>query len=156
MYARWVPATLNDAFYPVLLSRLDDPLTRREVEAYFQKIAALADKGRRKGEQYVVIVLNDVTKFTAANRKQVAEVQALYLTPEQNAVTLAAFIPIDNALVRGALTALGWFAPEMAKSTRPVASLEVALEEALRLLETKGFPFNGNRKLLRLALGLQS
>jgi hypothetical protein len=151
-----VPASLNDAFYPVLLSRFDDPLTRSEADAYFQKLTALADKAIRKSERYVVIILNDVTKFTAAGRKQVAEAQARYLTPEQNAVTLAAFIPIDNAFVRGSVTALRWFAPEIVKSIRLVASLELAFAEALRMLDANGFPFGGNRQLLRLALGLQS
>lgn len=148
-------AELNDAFYPVLLSRIEEPLALHEVEAYFKKLTSLADVGIRRRERYVVIVLSDVVKFSAAGRKQVAEVQARFLTRERNDVTLAAFVPIDNALVRGALTALRWLSPEIVQSVRIVPSLEVALHEGLELLASNGTPFTGERLALRRAMGLR-
>jgi hypothetical protein len=149
-----VPTELNDRFYPILLSRLEDPTTTGEIETFFRKLAALADAGIRKHERYVVIVTSNVLKVSPALRKQVAEVQRRILTPERNEVTLAAFVPIDNSFVRGAVTALGWIAPDMMQSVQVVASLQLALDEALRVLQANGTTFRGDRAALRSALGL--
>jgi hypothetical protein len=150
-----VPAELNDAFYPVLLSKIEEPLASQEIDAYFKKLVALADAAIRRRERYVVIVVSDVMGFTAAARRQVADAQARYLTRERNEVTIAAFVPIDNTFVRGAVTALRWLSPEIVKSIHVVASLEVALTEALRVLEEHGTPFKGERLALRRAIGLR-
>jgi hypothetical protein len=147
-----VPAALNDRFYPILLSRTDEPVTDAELDAFFTKLAMLADEGIRKGERYVVIVLNDPTKFSPAGRRKVAEMQAHYVTPRRNDVTLAAFIPIDNAFVRGAVTALRWVSPDIVKSVQFVPTVDAALREALATLEANGTPFTGDLPALRRAL----
>jgi hypothetical protein len=152
----FVTAELNDTFYPILLSRIDEPVTLGEIENYFKKLVRLADDGLRKRERYVVIVVSDVVKFSAAGRRQVGEVQARYLTPQRNEVTLAAFVPVDNAFVRGIVTAVRWFAPDLVKSIELVSSLEVALDKALSALESNGTPFKGDRSALRRAMGLRS
>jgi hypothetical protein len=151
-----VTAELNDTFYPILLSRIEEPLAPSELDRYFKKLVSLADAAISKREKYVVIVVSDVMKVNAAGRKQLALVQARYLTPERNDRTLAAFLPIDNAFVRGAVTALRWLSPELTKSIHVVASLEVALNEALRVLEANGTPFTGERPALRRALGIRN
>jgi hypothetical protein len=150
-----VPAALNDRFYPILLSRFDEPVTVGEIDAYFQKLVPLADDGIRRGKRYVVIALNDPSKFTAATRKKVAAAQARYMTPKRDDVTLAAFIPIDNPIIRGAVTALSWVSPEIAKSIRCVPTLEAALNDALALLDANTTPFTGNLHDLRRTLGVQ-
>jgi hypothetical protein len=149
-----VSATLNDSFYPILLSSMEEPLQQGELDAYFQKLIPLADAGIRKREQYIVIVLNDPMKFSAAARKKVLEAQARYLSPAQMDVTLASFVYVNSAFARGAVTALRWVAPELIKSVRLVANLEAAMNDALALLEAEGRPFRGNRQALRRELGL--
>jgi hypothetical protein len=149
-----VTAELNTDFYPILLSRFEEPLAAGQTDAYFRKLIALADAAIVKGERYVVVITSDAMKFGAAGRRQVAEAETRYLTPARNEVTLAAFVPIDNAFVRGGLTALRWIAPETVKAIRTVASLEVALDQALRVLEENGTPFKGELVALRRALGL--
>jgi hypothetical protein len=150
----FVPAILNDTFLPVLLSSMQEPLADGELDAYFKKLVALADEGIRARSKYVVIVTSDVTKFSATGRKHVAEAQARFMTSERDDVTLAAFVPIDNVFVRGAVTALRWLSPEVVKSIRVVASPELALSEALKMLEDSGTPFTGNRQALQRALGI--
>lgn len=135
---------------------MQEPLTRGEVEAYFEKLVALAEEGIRTGGKYVVIVTSDVTKFTARGRKYVAEAQARFMTAERDAITRAAFVPIDSALIRGAITALHWLSPDVAKHIRIVASMEIAFREALEVLEASGSPFRGDEIGLRRALGLQA
>jgi hypothetical protein len=149
-----VPAALNDTFYPVLLSSVQEPLARAEIDAYFSKLILLADEGIRTGKKHVVIVTSDVMKFTATGRKQVADAQTRFMTAERDDATLAAFVPIDNSFVRGAVTALRWLSPEVVKSVRVVPSLKIALSEALSMLEAIGTPFVGDRVALSRALGL--
>lgn len=151
-----MPAELNDTFYPILLSRMEEPLAAAEADAYFTKLVRLADACIRTGERYVVIVTSDVVKFGAASRKQIAAAETRYLTPERNQVALAAYLPIDNSFVRGAVTALRWISPEIVKAVRVVPSLEVALHEALLVLNGNGTPFTGELVALRRALGLRS
>jgi hypothetical protein len=149
-----VPAKLNEAFYPILLTQTDEPISDEELEAFFSRLARLADEAIKKSERYVVIVLNDPLKFTPAARKKLSAVQARYITKERNDVTLAAFIPVDNAIVRGAVTALGWVAPDLTKAIRFVRDHETALHEALAMLEARGTPYAGDLKALTSAVGL--
>jgi hypothetical protein len=151
-----VPASLNDQFYPVLLSSISEPLKEGDLDGYFTKLVGLADRALRKGERYVVIVTNEVDALSAAGRKQVMATQARLLTPERNDVTLAAFMPLDNAFARGVVTAIRWVAPEIVKSIRFVPNLEQAMLSAIELLEAHGTPFRGDRLALRRALGVGS
>lgn len=149
-----VTAILIEAYYPILISRFVEPLTRSDADAYFQKVVAIADEALRKNERYVVISITDVTKFSAGARKQIQDAQQRHITTERNDATLAAFVPIDNAFVRGAVTALSWFLPDVTKHVRIVRSVEVAFDETLRCLEEAGTPFSGDRVALRRVLGL--
>lgn len=149
-----VPAVLDDMFYPVLLSSVHEPLAHAEIDAYYSKLTMLADEAIRTRRKYVVIVISDVVHFTAAGRKIVTDAQARFMTAERNDATLAAFVPVDNMLVHGILTAMGWLAPEMIKSVRVVRSLEIALSEALSTLAANGTPFVGDHLALSRALGL--
>jgi hypothetical protein len=151
-----VPADLDDTFYPVLLSRIEEPLARAEAEAYFRKIAELADRALRNGERYVVIVTSEVETFSAAGRRAVADAQAAHLTPERIAVALAALVPFDSAIVRGAMTALRWVSPRLVDSIQPVSSLDAAVDEALRILEANRTPFRGDVSALRRKLAPRS
>ena len=150
-----VPAELNDRFYPILLSRMDDPVTSAEAEAYFEKLIVLADEGIRSGRKYTVITTSNIMKFTAASRKHVADAQARYLSADRNDVTLAAFLPIDNSVIRGMMTAFRWVAPRLLQYVHVVPSLEAALDDALRALADNGTPFKGDLQALRRVLDLE-
>jgi hypothetical protein len=145
---------LIETFYPILVSKTDESVTEEELEVFFRRFAELADQAIRSGTRHVVIVLNDPSKFTPAARKRVAEAQARHVTPARNDVTLAAFVPIDSALARGALTAIRWVSPDLVKHVRFVPTTEAALRAALAVLEEQGTPFTGDEKALRVALGL--
>jgi len=149
-----VPCVLNDAFYPIILMGLDEPFGPGEIEAYLEKLSLLADEAIRARKRHVVIVTNDPLKVSAAGRRKIANAVALRLTPEQVAVTLASFMPIDNTLVRGVITAFQWFSPDTLKTLRLVSSMQEALHEALQALEAQGTPFTGDRQGLRRALRL--
>jgi hypothetical protein len=77
------------------------------------------------------------------------------MTPEQINVTLKSYLPIDSALVRGAVTAFKWFSADTLKTLEVVSSMHAALREALLALETHGTPFTGDQQALRRALRLE-
>jgi hypothetical protein len=131
---------------------MEEPLSRADVEGYFGELIRIVDEGIRAQQRLVVIVTSDATKFTAAGRKVVAEAESRYMSAERYAAVVASYVPTDNALMRGALTALGWLAPNMVKSIRLVPSLESALTQALQTLETSGSPFRGDRQELQRAV----
>jgi hypothetical protein len=147
-----MPARLDGTFVPVLLSSMEEPLSRADMEAYFGELIRIVDEGLRARQRLVVIVTSDATKFTAAGRKIVAEAEARFMSEERYAAIVASYVPTDNALMRGALTALGWLAPNIVKSIRLVPSLEIALTQALQTLETSGSPFRGDRRELQRAV----
>jgi hypothetical protein len=155
VYHGGVPCVLNDAFYPIILMGLDEPYLPGEIEAYLEKLVSIADEGLRTGKRHVVIVTNDPTKVSAAGRRRVANCVALHMRQEQIDVTLVSFMPIDSALVRGAMTAFKWFSPDTLKSLRVVSSVESALREALVALQEQGTPFTGDLQALRQALRLE-
>ena len=71
-------------------------------------------------------------------RKYIAELTDS-MVGEFEAYSVDNFIVIDNALVRGALTAMQWLS-NARWGVRPVPSLAEALERALRLLEAENIP----------------
>lgn len=150
-----VTTVLNDVFYPIILMGFDEPFAAGEIEAYLEKLVAIADEGIRTRRRHVVIVTNDPLKVSAAGRRRVANAVALHMTPEQVDVTLASFLPIDSTLVRGVLTAFRWFSPETIKTLRAVDSMESAFREALIALEAHGTPFAGDKLALRRALRIE-
>jgi hypothetical protein len=155
IYDQGVPTVLNDTFYPILLMGMDEPYAPGEIEAYLEKLVAIANEALRTRKRHVVIVMNDPTKVSAAGRRKVADAVAKRMTPTQIDVTLASFLPIDSALVRGVLTAFKWFSPHTLKSLQVVDSLQSALDQALAALEAHGTPFTGDRQALRRALQLK-
>jgi hypothetical protein len=155
VYRSGVAAFLSDEFYPVVISGMKEPFLPGEIELFCAQVCAIADHGIRTDRRHVVIVTNDPVGLSAAGRRKVADALARYVTTAQNEVTLASFLPIDSTLVRGALTAFRWFAPETIKTLRAVDSMPSALQEALAALAEHGTPFTGDLKGLRRALQLE-
>jgi hypothetical protein len=151
---RWrdfVATVLNDTFYPILLWSTSEPFAPGELDAHVIKLAAIADKGIRNRTRHVVVVTTTSVNLSAAGRKSVAAALHRHLTPAQNDVSLASFLPVDSTVIRGILTAFRWLSPESVKSVRMESSPGAALEAALKALEAYGTPFTGDRQALRRA-----
>lgn len=147
-------AFVDDRFYPVVLIELSEPIAPGELDAYFQRLSAIADKSLRRGRKHVVIATNQTVSMSAAGRKAVAAATKEHMTPAQIEASAAMLIVMKSALERGVVTAFGWLFPETMKHVRAVASMQDAYDEALRTLESLGTPFEGERAALRAALGI--
>jgi hypothetical protein len=155
-YYRPVAIVLNDAFYPIVLVGMYEPYSAEEVDDYFTRLLAIFKWGVRTHTRHVVILIHDPTQASAAGRRQMAEAHKQRVTRAQNELTLACFVPIDNAIMRGMITAFSWFAPDIVKTLRCVATMEDALQQALQVLAAQGTPFVGDMRALRAALKLNS
>ncbi len=149
-----MPATLDERFYPVLLIEVAEPFAPGELEAYFGRLAQAADKTLGRGRKHVVIAVNDTVKMSAAGRSAIAAASKKYMTPRQIDATAATLIVMNSALERGVVTAFGWLFPETVKSIRAMPSMSDAFDEAMRVFDSLGTPFRGDRDGLRAALGL--
>jgi hypothetical protein len=146
-----VAAVLDNTFYPILLWSTSEPFAPGELDALGTKLAAIADEGIRTGKRHVVVVTVNSVNLSAAGRKSVAAALERHMNQARNDVTLASFLPVNSALIRGILTAFRWLSAESVKTVRMEASPREALDAALRALEQNGTPFTGDPQALRRA-----
>lgn len=147
-------AALDDRFYPVILIEVSEPFAPGELDAYFERLRAVADRSLRRDRKHVVIATNEKVALSAAGRSAVAAANKKHLTPAQMDATAATLIVMSSPLERGVVTAFGWLFPESMKSVRAVPSMSDAFDEAMRALESAGTPFDADREALRAALAL--
>jgi hypothetical protein len=145
---------LNDRFFPILLMGFQDPFVPGELDAYYKRLAQIADIAIGRRLKLVAIATSDPMVVSTAGRKQIAQALRTHLTQVQIAATAASFLPIDNTLVRGVLTAFRWLAPDTIENLHVTPNMEEALREALRALRELGTPFTGNIPALRRELKL--
>jgi hypothetical protein len=60
-------------------------------------------------------------------------------TPSMKEATLATFLVVDNALLRGAITAISWMSPSL-RDLESFANIEAAMNEAFQRLARAGTP----------------
>ena len=100
-----------------------------------EELDALAAKGQK------LISISDATQAERPSpevRKYWAESLA-ETTPERDAATLATYVVINSAVMRGVMTAIGWLS-ERARAIKSVSSLSDAIRDALADLDAAGIP----------------
>src|SRR5688500_1983162 len=65
-------AVLDDRFYPVLLIEVAEPFAPGELDAYFERLRALAEKSLARGRKHVVLARNTKVAMSAAGRSAIA------------------------------------------------------------------------------------
>jgi hypothetical protein len=111
-----VAITIDDSVYPFVLQGFPS--------------GPKSDPALRDGTLHVVVAVGD-ERFTAAERKIIAECMAMTAT-EEEARVVGAFAVIENSVARGVLTALRWLAPHAI----PVVCAATP-EEAIDLARTR-------------------
>lgn len=123
--------------WPIVFATWFGAATEKLAEHYFEQQTRLFDRARREGQPFILI--SDTfaaTRPSATARKRIAE-----LTTAQPAdvpgLSLSSYIVIENALIRGAVTALRWVTTSM-DASETVESIDVAIERALAALDEAG------------------
>lgn len=123
--------------WPVVFATWFDEPTESLVRSYFEVHATLLERARSNKEPFVLVTDTFATKQPAAKaRKLIAD-----LTNAQPAyaasMTIGSVIIIENAILRGVVTALRWILPRMAES-ETVGSVAGAIDYANATLGKHG------------------
>jgi hypothetical protein len=100
-----------------------------ELRAVFGRFREVNERARAEGKRWVLIAATDSVP-NAIERKVIAE-ETNKVSKEDHALTLVAVLVVPNAIIRSALTAIGWMTRTTAPMTAapsPSAAVDVAVE----------------------------
>jgi hypothetical protein len=125
---------VDSRHWPVVFATWFDEPTERLVRSYFDNHAKLLERARANREPFVLVTDTFATKQPSAKaRKLIAD-----LTNAQPAyaatLTIGSIIVIENAILRGVVTALRWILPRMADS-ESIATIGAAVDRSLQILD---------------------
>jgi hypothetical protein len=129
---------IDDTHYPIVLTTIDAHATPQDIERFFAAMRRLGDRAIREDSYYVSISVVAAT-FAPLLRAKIAE-EVKKTTDAQLRRSLATFVVVSSPLVRGALTAAKWMAPDSLRTVTPVASWDEALELATSALRARSIP----------------
>jgi hypothetical protein len=143
--------TIDDTHYPIVLQTIDPQATVSMIERFFEEMRRMADRAIREGTYYVEIT-DCPAVFPPLQRAKLAE-EVKKSSPAQRKRSLGTFVIVDNALVRGALTAVKWMVPDSLQKVTAVASWDEAFDRAAATLGARGIPLPATlgRRRLRAA-----
>jgi len=121
-------ATFDLSAFPLVVSHWSTAMDSDEVNDYFDQLDRVIDRAQREGVRYVSVSCGG-SNLTAAMRKVVAE-RASKIPTARAALNIASFVVLDNALLRGAVTAIKWISSKNMQNVFPVATLEEGLAKA--------------------------
>jgi hypothetical protein len=139
---------IDDTHYPIVLTTSDPGATPEDIERFFAKMRALGDRAIREDSYYVAIAVVSVA-FAPLLRAKIAE-EVKKTSQVQLKRSIGTFAVVSSPVVRGALTAAKWMAPESLRTVTPVATWEEAMDLAISALRAKGVPLPATIGRLRV------
>jgi len=131
---------IDERTKPVIVTSWFGEATERIIDEYFDWSSSRLARARAARER--LVLLNDtfaIERPTPMVRKRLAERTKAQSVEDQRAVVLGSVVVIESALVRGAVTALGWILPSLSES-QFVASIDEAIDRSLAILAKEGLP----------------
>lgn len=128
---------IDDRYMPVIISQWRGQATLELARWHAEHTQAMLDECIRNNQKYVLVSDASLAERPPpAVRKFFAEF-AESGGERQQELALASIIVISSAIMRGALTAVGWVS-ERAARMDTVATMQVGLERALKALDAAG------------------
>jgi hypothetical protein len=126
---------IDARLWPIVIATWFGRPSETLVEQYFTAHDRYLQRARDERGKLVLITDTFATERPSpVARKRIVELTKMQ-APDTRSLTLESYIVIENAVIRGVVTALAWVYPQMSESQN-VASLGVALERArLSLME---------------------
>jgi hypothetical protein len=107
------------------------------VDQYYEWNEAVLERARRERTKFVLVTDTfGAARPSPAARKRIAE-RFARMPRDVGEITIASYIIIENALLRGVVTALAWMDPRLEGSVT-VASVPLAIEGAIKSLTAAG------------------
>ncbi len=137
MALRWADGTdgdviaMDDTYFPVIVATWVGAPTERSVRAYFKWLDEMLARARRDVTPLVNVTDAGPAKTPGPDvRRLISELTKQWEGTGADKHAVTAYVVVDNALIRGVLTALGWLHGDL--HATHVASCTEALEAALR------------------------
>jgi hypothetical protein len=132
------------AEYPLVLFDMGGgDRTPTQLRAAFAGFRNVNDRARGTNSRYVIIAITRLTP-TAQERRIIAE-EANRFSAADRALCACAVIVVQNSLVRGVMTALGWLMPSFRSIIELVPSTGRAVEVAASRLQALGTPIGAEQ-----------
>lgn len=128
---------IDERHHPVIVTTWFGEATIDTVDQYYDWLGPRLAKARARGER--LVLLNDtfaVERPTPMVRKRLAE-KTKAQNQDHGRAMVGSVVVIESALIRGAVTALGWILPSLADSEF-VGSLEEAIDRSIAILDREG------------------
>jgi hypothetical protein len=139
MAVRWADGTdgdviaMDDTYFPVLVATWMGAPTEKSVRAYFQWLGEMLARARREGTPLVNVTDAGPAKTPGPDvRRLISELTKAWEATGADAKAVTAYVVVDNALIRGVLTALGWLHGDL--HVTHVSTCAEALDGALLAL----------------------
>ena len=102
---------------------------------------ATRQRALAEGARYFVLIdARDVTLAPAAVRQRLANMEKS-LPPELAGTRVASAVMLSSAVIRGAITAMGWISPALLDGLTAVADFDDGIGALRRAAEAAGVPF---------------
>jgi hypothetical protein len=116
--------------------------TRDDFDQMFDAFRAANDLARKAGKPYVLVaVTRDVPN--PGERKMIVE-RANAFTPDDHKLVGGVVLIIQNGIIRGAVTVLGWMIPRMGRF-EAVSSTDEGVEAGVRYVRKLGMDYTAER-----------
>ena len=128
---------VDSQYWPVVFATWVGEPNESAVTRYFEASEPLWARARKERTRFVLVT--DAARTGRPNakvRKLIAD-KTNAQTPDTQDLAAGSIIVVENALIRGVVTALGWILPRLKDSTI-VGGIEEAVTTALRLLDEQG------------------
>ena len=129
---------IDERTLPIVVTTWFGEATERIIDDYFDWFGARLARARASRERFVLLTdTYAIERPTPMVRKRLAERTKAQNPADAKAATIGSVVVIENALVRGAVTALGWILPSLSDSEF-VGSIGEAIDSSLALLAKEG------------------
>ena len=127
----------DDSFYPLTFARFTGETTMDDAKALADWQDALTERARGDGVKLISLFdARGTTKVTAEVRRELGEWTKRTDANSQEIQPVTVVI-LDSALVRGAMTAIGWISSSVARTT-PAKSIDEAVAVIQRRCREEG------------------
>lgn len=134
---------INTSLWPIVITTPRGEVT----DADFQRLFATFDVFWKRGEQFVTISDTSVIGTVSAKQRQMVGEWLKQNRASIEKLSIGAVLVVESALMRGAMTAIGWVSQSPLDMTY-VKNWEQATDAALGLLEKSYLPTAGLRPRL--------
>ncbi len=132
--------TIDTRYWPIAIASWIGKPTEDLVRQYFAQADTRLIARARKGRLGFILITDATTADQPSPKARTLIADLTNAQPEDAmALSIGSFLVVDNAIIRGVVTALRWVLPRM-RDVESVQTMEQALTRSLALLDGRKIP----------------